>query len=374
MIRVAFDLRDPVRSGIARVATSTLKAFLGIAPGRFEVLVAGPAGPLADLGVAGWGDVSVVPFNAARYSVAAELEWPRVRDAAPDAIWFFPHFDVPMRAGGERFLAVVHDVMHFDGPAARPLKGGIARMWMRRTIGRSVLTHTPSRFTAQRLTHVWPDLGARIRVVPNGVDETFFAAAGARLPARVLEWTAGRRYMLSVGNLKRHKNLRVGVEILVAFPDLVWVVIGEHFPDWHEVAERARVAGVESRVLVLPREGDDVLAALYRNSAFLLFPSLYEGFGLPVLEAMAAGAPVVATSATSVPEVLGDSGWLCDPTDPAQFVRAAGEVLSLDGSERAARVERARARARTFSWSQCARAVAESMETIARETAIGRSR
>jgi glycosyltransferase involved in cell wall biosynthesis len=365
VIRVAFDLRDPVRSGIARVATSTLRAFLRIAPARFQVVVAGPPRGLAELGVSAWGDVSVVPFNASRYSLAAELEWPRVRAAAGDATWFFPHFDVPVRAGGERFVTVVHDVMHFDGPAARPLKGFVARGWMRRSIQRSAVTHVPSHFTARRLADAWPHLAEKIRAVPNGVDDYFFDSSDARLPERLRAWIGGRRFMLSVGNLKRHKNLRVGVEVLRAIPDLTWVVVGEHFPDWDEVAENARDAGVSARMLILPREDDETLRSLYANSAFLLFPSLYEGFGLPVLEAMASGTVVIASSATSVPEVLGDCGWLCDPRDPAQFSTAAREALALASAERGRRVDRARARARTFSWERCAAAVADSVEAIA---------
>lgn len=354
-----------MRSGIARVATSTLKAFLRIAPNRFRVVVAGPPAALADLGVARWGDVTIVPFDAGRYALAAELEWPRVRSAVGEATWLFPHFDVPLRAGGERYVAVVHDIMHFDGPAARPLRGLVARQWMRRSIRRSAVTHTPSRFTADRLAATWPELAGKIRAVPNGVDELFFDSAGAHLPERLRSWVGERRYMLSVGNLKRHKNLRVGVELLRAIPELAWIVLGEHFPDWEDVVADVRKAGFGDRMLVLPRESDATLRALYADAAFLLFPSHYEGFGLPVLEAMAAGTLVIATSATSVPEVLGDCGWSCDPRDPAQFIAAARDALALPAPERRRRVDRARARARTFSWEKCAAAVADSFEAIA---------
>lgn len=363
MIRVAFDLRDPVRSGIARVATSTLKAFLRGAADRFEVVVAGPPGALAELKVSSWGRVSVVPFRSARYSLAAEREWPRVRSAVGDATWFFPHFDVPIRAGGERFITLVHDTMHFDGAHVTRLKGLVAKRWMGRSVARSARVHTPSRHSAERIAAFWPRVASRIRVVPNGVDELFFMPSRAPLPADVASRLAGRRYMLSVGNLKRHKNLRVGVDVLRDVPELAWIVVGEWFPEWEEVAAAARDAGVDSRMILLPRAADDTLVSLYRASACLLFPSTQEGFGLPVLEAMAAGTPVVASSATSVPEVLGDCGWLCDPHDAAQFTNAVRAAAALQGKDRDAHVERARARARAFSWERCAEALADSIES-----------
>jgi glycosyltransferase involved in cell wall biosynthesis len=372
VIRVAFDLRDPVRSGIARVATSTLKAFLGIAPNRFRVVVAGPPGALAELGVDQWGDVTIVPFKAARYALAAEIEWPGVRAAAGDATWFFPHFDIPLRAGGERYVTVAHDIAHFDGPAAHVLKGLVARRWMRRSIFRSAITHTPSQFTARRLAATWPDVAEKLRVVPNGVDGQFFDSAGVQLPEHVRSWVGDRRYMLSVGNLKRHKNLAVGVDLLAAIPDLAWIVAGERFADWSAVEVRAREVGVGERILVLPRENDNTLRSLYASSAFLFFPSLYEGFGLPVLEAMAAGTLVVASEATSVPEVLGDCGWLCNPMESAEFIIAAREALGLSSLERSRRVLQSRERARSFSWERCATALADSIEEIARSRSLSR--
>ena len=117
--------------------------------------------------------------------------------------------------------------------------------------------------------------------------------------------------------------------------------------------------GVEVR----GRVGDDEIVELYRTASALVFPSLYEGFGQPPLEAMAAGCPVACSSTTALPEVVGDAARLFDPTSPEEIAAAVADVLA----DPRPLVERGLERARRFTWDACARA----HDAVYRELAAG---
>jgi glycosyltransferase involved in cell wall biosynthesis len=156
----------------------------------------------------------------------------------------------------------------------------------------------------------------------------------------------------------------MGVEVLSRIPGLRWVVVGDSYPEWEKVEALAAAAGVADRMIVLDRQGDETVRALYGAAAFLLFPSRYEGFGLPIIEAFASGTPVIASRTTSTREVLGDAGWLSDPDDAPAFSLAAREILAL-GPRRAQVAERGRARAREFSWARAADSLARAVRVAA---------
>lgn len=362
MIAVALDLRDPKRSGIARVSTSIARAFVARHAGDFAITLAGPRRDLEDLGARTWGPCRLVPWNAHRYSMFP-IEWPLVRARTGPAQWYFPHWDVPWPALRESFVVTLHDLAHLHMPGVNALKRFVARRWARQSLSRARRILVVSQYSAAALRSQWPDFQDRVEVVPNGVDSTFFAGAGAAPPNAALEF-GGHPFMLSVGIRQARKNLRAGVEVLRAIPELRWVVVGEWFPEWERVAAEARGAGVDGRIVVRDRADDPTLARLYAAAAFLFFPSRFEGFGLPMLEAFASGTPVVASNATSLPELGGDVAWLCDPDDAPGFIRAAREVLAL-GDRRAGLAERSRRRAREFSWDRAADRLADAFRSAA---------
>ena len=124
----------------------------------------------------------------------------------------------------------------------------------------------------------------------------------------------------------------------------------------HTVEElRAQFPRLDGRLYFTGWVSKPDLVALYRGAALLAFPSLYEGFGLPVLEAMACGTPVVTANTTSLPEVAGDAALMVDPTDDAALVEAVGRVLT-DSALAASLTERGLRRAAEFSWDHTARA------------------
>jgi alpha-1,3-rhamnosyl/mannosyltransferase len=202
----------------------------------------------------------------------------------------------------------------------------------------------------QRIHVVHHGADARFRPFDKEQDQEGIATIRRR-------YSLDRDYILYVGINKPHKNL---VTLIDAFhrmgrTDLQLVFAGAE--DHRYPATRQAVAqfGLEDRVAFLGAVPDTDLPWLYSEAAVFAFPSLYEGFGLPVVEAMACGAPVVCSSASSLPEVVGDAGILVDPGDPVAWAREIARVVD-DGMLRQDLRRRSLSRAAEFSWKKAAEA------------------
>ena len=188
----------------------------------------------------------------------------------------------------------------------------------------------------------------RVAVVPSFVAPELLTLAAAEPPPM----DDGDRYALIVGSLNARKNLRAALEAIraAAVPGLRVVVVGESATVFRAleldgaVDDRVRFAGAVS---------DRELVRLYAGAHFLLFPSLYEGFGMPPIEAMACGCPVIASRAASMPEVCGDAAYYCDPTSVADMARAIVRVAG-DAELRDRLRGRGRARAARFTLERSA--------------------
>ncbi|MGC9333247.1 MAG: glycosyltransferase family 4 protein [Anaerolineae bacterium] len=183
-------------------------------------------------------------------------------------------------------------------------------------------------------------------------------------------------YVLYLGTLHPRKNL---VRLVQAFAHLVsqssdttyplaelqLVLAGQKGWLYDEVFAEVRRCGLEGRVVLTGYVADGDLAALLSGAEALAFPSLYEGFGLPVLEAMACGVPVVCSSTSSLPEVAGDAALLVDPLDVEAIASALLRVVT-DGDLRRELVGRGLVRARRFSWRRCAQEAMAALEQAVR--------
>jgi glycosyltransferase involved in cell wall biosynthesis len=175
----------------------------------------------------------------------------------------------------------------------------------------------------------------------------------------------GARVVLCVSAALAHKNLERLIEAFAslrpASADLRLVLVGHAGRETDRLLATAQQAGVADRVTLTGWLSDEDLEGLYALAACCAYPSLHEGFGLPLLEAMVRGVPLASSDATSLPEVAGDAAELFDPSDVAAIARAIARLL--DDPEHAARlVQRGRARAQTFTWERCADGVLASYE------------
>ncbi len=271
------------------------------------------------------------------------------------------------------FVSVVHDLTPWTNPEwhkGRTLVG-FAPLW-EKTVQRAARLLCVSSATAGELTRVYPDVRDRVRVVWNGVDRDFApGATPAALDETRRRNCGGKPYILYLGTLEPRKN----VETLVAACELLWSRRPD-LPDlvlaggagWKTSGLFDRIAGSRFRERIhLPGyAARETARDLYQAAEVFVYPSLAEGFGLPVLEAMACGLPVIASTAEALREVAGNAALFADPGDPAAFSRAIERVLD-EPRER----ERLRAagllRAAEFSWEACARATAGVLAEAAAE-------
>jgi glycosyltransferase involved in cell wall biosynthesis len=249
-------------------------------------------------------------------------------------------------------VVTVNDVMALEHPDWFTRANALQqRLVLPRALAAAANVIVPSHYTRERLVANCRVDPWRVDVVPYGVGPGF--TPGPADSSALERLGVESPYVLTVGTLQPRKNIPAALAAFErATPEgspHTLVVAGPR--GWHDDA----VAGMlrKPRVRPVGAVSDEQLVELYRGADCLLFPSLYEGFGFPVLEAMACGTPVVCANRTSLPEVAGDAGVLVDPEDTDAFAAALTEVLSSEG-RRAELAAAGLAHARTFSWRRCA--------------------
>ncbi|HOT90476.1 MAG TPA: glycosyltransferase family 1 protein [Anaerolineae bacterium] len=273
-------------------------------------------------------------------------------------VFYAPDFVLPPLKRTTRAFLTVHDLSFLRYPETFPPK---LRTYLAKAVPRSVARadHIFADSEATRrdlieLLHVPP---AQVTTLYSGVTPRFnpHPAEGERAHLQARYGIGARPYILTVGTVQPRKNyirLMEACDPLAARRPLDLVIVGR--PAW---LAGPILAAAEQRpyVHLLGFCDDADLPALYRQAALLAFPSLYEGFGFPPLEAMACGTPVVASTASSVPEVVGDAGLLVDPLDVPAWTAALAQAL--DDLSLRDRLRRAGpARAATFTWAHAAQA------------------
>ena len=254
-------------------------------------------------------------------------------------------------------VLTIHDLQPLEMPENF---SALKRRWLGSMVPRSVraarLVLCPSEFTAGTIVERLGVPPARVRVVRHGHEPTepgvLDPAADAELRARY-----GRYLLLPAIAYahKRHVDAVLAVDRLRSrFDDLHLVCTGRPGPETPELQRLIRQLDLDDRVHLLGRIPEQELDALYRSAAALVFPSAYEGFGNPALEAMARGCPVVATTAGALPEVVGDAGLLVPPARSGALAAAVARVLDEPGLADQLR-EAGVVRATRFSWLDAGR-------------------
>lgn len=279
----------------------------------------------------------------------------------PTAEHFWPEAQIVHCTGesyvptaSSRLVVTVHDAAYFDHGAhllsLATLKQQVKWRVLYRTLLRKVdVFHTVSHFSAERLADAFPAIRSRLRVVYNGVSSLFFEPRDSDVEQLLSgKGLKNRRYVLLPGGLHYRKNaemiLKAWPILQERIPDVALVVAGHNHAAYLPLA-----AELGKSVILTGFVEDKTLRALYHGAQVVWFPSRYEGFGLPVLEAMACGAAVVASNTTSIPEISGDAAVLVSPYSIDENVEAIDAVIQ-DGQLRARLRRRGKKRAAPFTW------------------------
>jgi glycosyltransferase involved in cell wall biosynthesis len=263
-------------------------------------------------------------------------------------------------------IFMIHDLMVLELPGYfgdSPVRNRLYKAWfghiIRRSLEAAAAVVVPSCWVQERVRARFPGAAAKTRVVYEGQD---LFDPGAEPKPR------DGGFLLYVGNARAYKNLPRLLEAYAdasrgrALPRLVMVVRRDRaYPG---LLGKLEALELESKVELLSAVGEDRLRELYSDCLAFLSPSISEGFGLPVVEAMAAGCPVLASRGTALEEVAGDGALLVDPMDPAAISKAILELVSNAGMREELSMK-ARARASLFSWDSTAIAFAGLVEEVA---------
>src|SRR5882672_1854757 len=355
-LRIGFDGRafSSPAAGIRRYSTELVRALVGLGE-PLEVVALGGDPARVPQGLERFSESTHPPTNAGWTLIGL----PRTASRARVSVIHAPAYTAPFWAGVPVVLTI-HDVSYETHPEWYPYR----RDWLRRYFYRRSATAaarvlTVSAFSASEITAAYGIPPSRITVTPLGVHGTFGAGdpnLPLDLPANVTE-----PFLLHVGDIHERRNLPMLVDALLearrhfgAAAAISLVLAGVDRGVSDGLCAMASEAGSPEAVVALGPVSEDRVHALYRGATALVYPSLYEGFGLPLIEAMATGTPVLASHEASIPEVLGGAGLLLDPRDVSAWREAIIRIVNdeaLRGDLRA----RGLARAATFTWQRTAR-------------------
>jgi glycosyltransferase involved in cell wall biosynthesis len=232
-------------------------------------------------------------------------------------------------------------------------------------VRRAKVVLTISEFTRREIQRYYPYAAHKIVVISCGVGREFTVEGKADIDRVTLQaYDINPPYLLTVGNIHPRKNLGRLLDAYLALkadmpdaPHLVWAGVDRW--DSTELQQRARLAGVHLPGRIAPEH----LPALYRQALALAYPSLYEGFGLPPVEAMACGTPTIVSNTTSLPEVVGDAALLIDPLNVNDLATALRQVV-IDAALRAQLRKRGRLQASRYRWTDVADRVRLALKSV----------
>jgi glycosyltransferase involved in cell wall biosynthesis len=367
-LHIVMDARRIRDFGIGTYIRSLIPALSMIDDTNQYTLVSGPA----DVGA-----LSELPenFRTAVYARDDHSNFDHVafpvflRGLSPDLV-HIPLNRVPLLMI-KPYVVTIHDMANLLFEEFSSIRMQLRRFRFRRGLIRANRVIAVSEATKRDVENVLGVPPDRIRRVYNAPDPGFSQRASnpGQDQSRILErYQIQYPFLLYAGNIRKHKNVPRLVEAFAVvhaqlashdlYKDLRLVIIGDTISDYPAVRQTVIKSGVEQVVRFLGFVPFETLRCFYESAAAFVFPSRYEGFGLPPLEAMACGTPVVTSNVSSLPEVVGDAAVLVNPENVFDIARGIRSVL-LDEELRSRLIRRGREQAARFSWSWTARQVLE---------------
>lgn len=301
-----------------------------------------------------------VLFRLGRFS---PLDYNQVFSTDADVFHFFNSI-VPPRIKGKVILTV-HDLLYCQFPESVDKKYlQVVKREQKRSLERANRIIAVSEFTRNEIIKFFGIEEEKISVVYNGVcGEQLAKPTSKELSEKVREkFQLPENYFLHVGTLQPRKNLEMLVEAFYEFSrenkDLHLVLAGTRWHKFEPIIKKIKDLDLEGRVKITGYITEEEKTAFYQLAECFVFPSLYEGFGIPPLEAMAAGTPVIAARSSAIPEIVGDAAHLFDPHNPRELALALNEVIqNRDFREKL--IARGQKRFRKFTWEKAAQEVLE---------------
>lgn len=308
-------------------------------------------------------------FISKIYSLREQFEYPSKLRACD--LWHSPHYNAPFLKGKTRLVVTVHDLIHwiFRKDFFSPPQAFYAGQMFRNVVKRADHIIAVSRKTAEDLTFYFGAKPHHISVIYEGVGVDFVPAKGTAAHGELRRrYNLPEKFFLYVGSLKPHKNITL---LLETFRDLKkkkqiqasLVIIGKkdarYSPRFHALSSLE----TDRDVIYLPGITNGELPAFYQMAVALVHPSLYEGFGLTLLEAMACGTPVIASRAGSIPEVAGQAALLIDPHSQSEIGHAMMRLESEVALAAKLREEGFK-NLKSYTWEQAAKRTLEVYERV----------
>jgi len=361
VLRIGFDgraLASPA-GGVRRYTRELFGALAGLGGDRRIVAIGAPADVALPGGVEAAPAAPSLPSNAGWMLTGLPIAAGRARLD----LFHAPAYTVPV-VSPRPLVVTIHDVSYERHPEWYPYRRDPVRRafyrWCARAADRVI---TDSAFSRGEISAAYDIPPERIDVVALAASPAFTPGPALPLPPSV-----PRRYLLHVGDLHKRRNLDVVVRAMARLRstdphsgDVGVVLAGVDRQEAHDALSDSAMTA--AGVVALGAADEPTLQALYRSAAALVYPSRYEGFGLPLIEAMACGLPVIASRASCIPEVTGDAAVLLDPDDVEGWTAALAQMLG-DARFAAARGEAGVRRAATFSWRRTAEQTAAVYERL----------
>lgn len=306
------------------------------------------------------------------YSLEEQFYFPKELKKAQCDLYHFPHFNVPLFAP-KPYVVTIHDLILSHFPTVKATTLGPLKYWFKHRmylyVMRKALTNAShiiavSEYTKKDLMATYSLADSRLSVTYEGVSD--FVSARKKSPSSLSDFKIKKPYLLYVGNAYPHKNLErlldAFQQIVTRNPGIHLVMVGKHDFFYQRLIQFAVSKKIPN--VVFPGYVPDAdLSAVYENALLYVFPSLYEGFGLPPLEAMQHQVPVVSSNSSCLPEIMGNAAVYFSPENTHDIVKTVSQVISDDALRKKLQIL-GKEQVKKYSWLDTAKKTSEIYKSI----------